>query len=185
MAFPTRVSRPTDPPRAARRSKFWVGTTDRPTHLGRLRGQRTDSVARPTECSLMGEGRTSDVLRMQMKSKSRPCCVNVYADHWSASASSPCRPPPKAPHVHLGALRYILCSIVIHNPTDRPAARSAAIKKSGRASRPTDPPGHSLAPANRVGSPDRPTRCMQGGGANLGRTDRPTDPVRGRLDTHS
>ena len=42
------TNRPTDPPRAARRSKLWVGPTDRPTHPGRLRGQRTDS-GRPTD----------------------------------------------------------------------------------------------------------------------------------------
>ena len=30
-AFPTRSDRPTDPPRAARRRKFWVGNPDRPT----------------------------------------------------------------------------------------------------------------------------------------------------------
>ena len=40
QSFPTRHVRSTDPPRAARRSKFWVGTTDRPTLFGPARAGR-------------------------------------------------------------------------------------------------------------------------------------------------
>ena len=40
QSFPTRHVRPTDPPRAARRSKFWVGTTDRPSLFGPARAGR-------------------------------------------------------------------------------------------------------------------------------------------------
>ena len=60
-------------------------------------------------------------------------------------------------------------------PPPPPAARSAAIKKSGRASRPTDPFGHSLAPATESVLPtDRPAACRVEVPIWVGPTDRPT-----------
>ena len=41
--------RPTDPPRAALRSKFWVGAIDRPTLFGQATAQRASRPTRPTD----------------------------------------------------------------------------------------------------------------------------------------
>ena len=53
FAIPTRAARSTDPPRAARRRFFWVGTPDRPTLFRPAGGQKEERVvefcvSRPT-----------------------------------------------------------------------------------------------------------------------------------------
>ena len=52
LCFRLGLTRPTDPPRAARRRKFWVGTTrptDPPSGQGLFRPGRNDPTDRPTQ----------------------------------------------------------------------------------------------------------------------------------------
>ena len=56
------TTRPTDLPRAARRSKFWVGSTDRPTLFGPAGAQCASRPTRPTDplCAAGGAKYDSD-----------------------------------------------------------------------------------------------------------------------------
>ena len=90
------TTRPTDLPRAARRSKFWVGSTDRPTLFGPAGAQCASRPARPTDplCAAGGAKYDSDhptdrpSLRLAGDAE---CLINFAPPKWSPlPALEPC-----------------------------------------------------------------------------------------------